>query len=124
MKFACCTSGDTDVFAVTLNVPETLLKAKAGAVASPLAFVVVRYVSEPLNKPDAPLAGAVKVIPTPGAGFPKLSTSKATKLELRLVPITPCCPAPELTLILSGAAGALIKRMLVVIDPAVTSTLY
>ena len=62
---------------VTLYVPSWLLAVKAGAVATPLVFVVAVAVEEPANAPLAPVEGAVNVTVAPLTGLPLASVTMA-----------------------------------------------
>ena len=63
--------------AMTLNEPAVAFAVNAGAVATPDALLVACATApEPLNVPEAPVAGAVKMIDTPASGLLPASRSR------------------------------------------------
>ena len=80
---------------------------KAGAVATPLLFVVaVVVVNPPLKVPLAPLAGAVNVTVTPLSRLLLASFTVAASAVAKLVFTVVLCEAPPVAVMLEGLGEA------------------
>src|SRR4051812_8068764 len=81
--------------ATTLYAPVVAFAVKAGAVATPLAFVMTLAIVEPpANVPDAPEAGALKVTPAPLMGALPPSSTVACSCVGNAVLTTADCGVP------------------------------
>jgi len=93
----------------------------AGAVATPLAFVVtVAVVEPPANVPLAPLAGAVNVTATPPSRLLLASFTVAASVVAKLVFTVALCGVPEVAVMLAGGPEeikAFTVRLKVVLRP-------
>src|SRR5262245_10127130 len=86
---------DPDTVAVTVYVPPVPFALKAGAVATPLAFVgTLAVFKPPVNVPLGPLAGAVNVTVTPLSGLLLASFTVAANAVAKLVLTLALCGVP------------------------------
>ena len=83
---------------------------KAGAVATPLAFVVdCAVVAPPVKVPLAPLEGAVNVTVAPLTGLPPLSLTVACMAVANAVLAAMLCGVPAVGVILAAGPAWLVN---------------
>src|SRR5579872_7243239 len=93
------------------------LAVNAGAVATPLAFVVM--VAEPLKEPDAPVPGAANVTATPLSRLLLASFTTACKAVLNAVLTVALCGVPTAAVMLAGVPVVFVKlKLALVATPA------
>ena len=84
--------------ATTVYVPPVPLAVKAGAAAMPELLVsTLTLITPPANVPEAPLAGAVKVTPTPWTGLPEPPLAKTLNAVENAVFAKVFCDVPDCT---------------------------
>src|SRR3984957_13845713 len=95
--------------AVTVKLPVWPLAVSAGAMATPLPFVVAVALLDPPNVALAPLTGALKVTVAPFTGLPLPSFTVAWSNVPNAVLTAALCVTPAVAVILAGAPIVLVK---------------
>src|SRR5437660_180932 len=89
-----------------------LFAVRAGAVATPLAFVTAVAVADDPNVALAPLAGAVKVTVTPPTGLPPISATVACSAVANEVVTTVLCGVPADAVMPAGDPAVFVRLKL------------